>query len=295
MICLKLFIKNNGKLNNKDNNNMTKENVKTEEKKVNLMQNLKSNAELTKVLSLALKTTTGLETSVLPKISDAIKNVILEYRKMTEKNTKTDESENAVQTKALREHAYSLVDYDRKRDGANSSFETLVGRAIKAGIFSADHPEQMQIDTKTSQIFVMSKIAVPFKTEELKGVKGGVKKIPNTDTNMVPIHTGIIDKVFRGQYHVPTRAKRTPQNDVEKMSFNKIADLFFKDFNKAIDYAMKKDVRYFDMVDDKSHDILSNISALFNSKAYQNFRNFSLDYQVGIDGNLEKIDNKKSA
>lgn len=274
---------------------MTKENIKTEDKQNDLMNTLKSNEDLKKVLKIALKTTEGLETSVLPKISDALKNLILEYRKITSKNTQTDESLKAVQTKALREHAYSLVDYNRQRDGVNTSFETLVGRAIKAGIYSADHPNEMQIDTKTSQIFVMSKIATPFIVEKLEGQKTNAVKKENTSEKLVPVHTGTIDKVYRTKYAVPTRAKRTPQNDIEKMSFNKIAELFFKDFNKAIDYAVKKDVRYFDMVDEKTHNFLSNISALFNSKAYQEFRNFSLDYKVGIGGDLEKINNKKSA
>lgn len=274
---------------------MTNENVKNENKQVDLMNSLKSNEDLKKVLKVALKTTDGLETNVLPKISDALKNLILEYRKITAKNTKTDESIKAVQTKALREHAYSLVDYNRQRDGKNTSFETLVSRAIKAGIYSADHPNEMQIDTKTNQIFVMSKIATPFTIEKLEGQKTNTIKKENKDEKLVPVHTGTIDKVFRTKYHVATRAKRTPQNDVVNMSFNKIADLFFKGFNKNIDYAVKKDVKYFDNIDEKSHELLSNISALFNSKAYQEFRNFSLQYRSGIDGNLEKIDNKKIA
>ena len=286
MICLKLFIKNNGKSNNKVNN-MTKEIKKADTKKENLMLDLKSNEALKNTLNLALKNTSNLMNVLLPKIADAIKDVVLEYKKATEKNTKTSDSEKAIQTKALREHSYDLVGYVRT-NGINHAFEMVVTRAIKLGLMLVDHPKEFQVDTKNSKVFVMSKIATPFIVEKLDGQKANSKKKENTSTELVEVNTGVVDRAYKVKYAVPTRASRKPQTQDSNMTFGQISNQFFSQFNKALDYATKKDVRFFDMVDEKTMETLANINAMFNSQAYKGMRDFSIDYEIDINGDLKK-------
>ena len=62
-----------------------------------------------------------------------------------------------------------------------------------------DFKDEFNID-KDNQVFVKSMVAVPFKVQKLEGVKGGTKKVKNTDVELVPVHTGIIDKVWNTKY-----------------------------------------------------------------------------------------------
>ena len=59
----------------------------------------------------------------------------------------------------------------------------------------------------------------------------------------------------------------------------------------------KKDVKFFDIVDEQVWDNLSNIFTLFNSRAYEDMRNFSEDYEVSINGTdvIKKDKSKKIA
>ena len=70
---------------------MTNETKKADIKKTNLMLDLKSNETLKNTLNLALKNTSNLMNVLLPKIADAIKNVVIEYKNATAKNTKTSD------------------------------------------------------------------------------------------------------------------------------------------------------------------------------------------------------------
>ena len=267
---------------------MTNETKKADIKKTNLMLDLKSNETLKNTLNLALKNTSNLMNVLLPKIADAIKNVVLEYKKATEKNTKTTDSEKAIQTKALREHSYDLVWYVRT-NGINHAFEMVVTRAIKLGLMLVDHPKEFQVDTKNSKVFVMSKIATPFIVEKLEGQKANNKKRENTSTELVEVNTGVVDRAYKVKYAVPTRVSRKPKTTDEKLNFSQSASLFFNQFNKALDYATKKDVRFFDMVDEKTLETLANINAMFNSQAYKGMRDFSIDYEIDINGDLKKV------
>ena len=267
---------------------MSNENKKADIKKTNLMLDLKSNETLKNTLNLALKNTSNLMNVLLPKIADAIKNVVLEYKKATEKNTKTSDSEKAIQTKALREHSYDLVGYVRT-NGINHAFEMVVTRAIKLGLMLVDHPKEFQVDTKNSKVFVMSKIATPFIVEKLEGQKANNKKRENTSTELVEVNTGVVDRAYKVKYAVPTRVSRKPKTTDEKLSFSQSTSLFFSQFNKALDYATKKDVRFFDMVDEKTIETLANINAMFNSQAYKGMRDFSIDYEIDINGDLKKV------
>ena len=42
------------------------------------------------------------------------------------------------------------------------------------------------------------------------------------------------------------------------------------------------------MVDEKTMETLSNINAMFNSQAYKGMRDFSIDYEIDINGDLKK-------
>jgi hypothetical protein len=67
-------------------------------------------------LTLALKNTSSIMKVLLPRIAVSVKELVLEYKKLTEKNTDTDDKKNQIQMKALREHCYNLVGYNRKTD-----------------------------------------------------------------------------------------------------------------------------------------------------------------------------------
>ena len=152
-----------------------------------------------------------------------------------------------------------------------------------------DHPKEFQVDTKNSKVFVMSKIATPFIVEKLEGQKANNKKRENTSTELVEVNTGVVDRAYKVKYAVPTRVSRKPKTTDEKLSFSQSASLFFSQFNKALDYATKKDVRFFDMVDEKTIETLANINAMFNSQAYKGMRDFSIDYEIDINGDLKKV------
>ena len=83
----------------------------------------------------------------------------------------------------------------------------------------------------------------------------------------------------------------------ELIKIFKSAKKFFVNFDKAITYANKKDDKFFDIVDEQVWDNLSNIFTLFKSKAYEDMRNFSEDYEVSINGTdvIKKDKSKKIA
>jgi hypothetical protein len=262
--------------------------MKNETKKqVSPINNANSNVNLKTHLTLALKNTSSIMKVLLPKIAVSVKDLIIEYKKLTEKNTDTDEKKNQIQMKALREHCYSLVGYNRKTD-PNSAFEMVCTRAVKLGLMMTDHETEFDVDSKNSQIFIMSKIATPFKVEKLEGQVSATKKIPNHDENLVEVNTGVIDRVYNVKYGNPnTRKPKTNDTKIE-LTFKDTAKSFYKLFNKALDYSAKKDVRFFDLVDEDTMKQLSLIDTLFNCENYKAMRNFSLDYQVSVEGELEK-------
>jgi len=167
---------------------------KSQKENDNYMLSLKSNESLKKVLFKAKNISTTLMTNIVPQLATSIKNVVAEM--LNNKNITKLKDWNTI--KFLRQHCYVLADYNRK-DNINSAFEMAVTRGVKLGLMLNDFKDEFNID-KDNQVFVKSMVAVPFKKEELKGVKGGTKKIKNTDVELVPIHTGIIDKVWNTKY-----------------------------------------------------------------------------------------------
>ena len=270
--------------------------MKNETKKqISPINNANSNVNLKTHLTLALKNTSSIMKVLLPKIAVSVKDLIIEYKKLTEKNTDTDEKNNQIQMKALREHCYSLVGYNRKTD-PNSAFEMVCTRAVKLGLMMTDHATEFDVDSKNSQIFVMSKIATPFKVEKLEGQVSATKKIPNNEENLVEVNTGVIDRVYNVKYGNPNKRKAKTKDEKVELTFKDNAKSFYKLFNKALDYSKKKDVRFFDLVDEETMKQLSLIDTLFNGENYKVMRSFSLDYQVSLSGELEKTSlNKKTA
>mgnify|MGYP001247529072 CR=1 FL=1 len=160
----------------------------------NYMQSLKSNEPLKKVLFKAKNISTTLMTNIVPQLATSIKSVVAEM--MNNKNITKLKDWNTI--KFLRQHCYDLADYDRK-ENINSAFEMAVSRGVKLGLMLNDFKDEFNID-KDNQVFVKSMVAVPFKVQKLEGVKGGTKKVKNTDVELVPVHTGIIDKVWNTKY-----------------------------------------------------------------------------------------------
>ena len=170
------------------------ESDKTQKENENYMLSLKSNESLKKVLFKAKNISTTLMTNIVPQLATSIKNMVAEM--LNNKNITKLKDWNTI--KFLRQHCYDLAEYDRKNE-INSAFEMAVTRGVKLGLMLNDFNDEFNID-KNNQVFVKSMVAVPFKVQKLEGVKGGTKKVKNTDVELVPVHTGIIDKVWNTKY-----------------------------------------------------------------------------------------------
>jgi len=167
---------------------------KTQKENENYMLSLKSNESLKKVLFKAKNISTTLMTNIVPQLATSIKSVVAEM--LNNKNITKLKDWNTI--KFLRQHCYDLADYDRK-ENINSAFEMAVTRGVKLGLMLNDFKDEFNID-KDNQVFIKSMVAVPFKKEIKEGVKGGTKQVKNTDVELVPVHTGIIDKVWNTKY-----------------------------------------------------------------------------------------------
>jgi len=253
------------------------------------------NGNLKRYLNLALKNTREIMRVLLPKIAVEIQNMIEFHINATKGNIKTDKTK-IINEKAIREHIYGLVFYKAK-DEKNGAFETVVARAMHLAIMKVDTPNEIEIDDKNSKIYMVSKVATPFIEQKLKGQKGAIKKIPNTSNELVEINTGVIDTVHKIRSGKVSKGSKTKDAQMIANNFKAISKAFFINFDKSISLANKKDVKFFDMVDEQVWQNLSNIFTLYNSKAYQDMRNFSEDYEVAIDGNsvIKKDTTKKIA
>ena len=251
------------------------------------------NANLKRYLSLALKNTREMMRVLLPKIAVEVEKMINFHLNSTKNQVQTNETKKIINEKAIREHLYNLVGYKAKEE-KNGAFETVVYRAINLGKMKVDTPDQIEIDDKNSKIFMVSKVATPFIEQKLKGQKGGTKKVPNESNDLVEVNTGTIDTVYKIRSGKISKGGSTKDTKMIANNFKAISKAFFVNFDKAMTLANKKDVKFFDMVDESVWQNLSNTFTLFNSKAYQDMRNFSEDYEVAIDGeNVIKKDTSK--
>jgi hypothetical protein len=235
-------------------------------------------------LKLALKNTSILTSVIMPKIANSLKDYINEFKAKIKDNTKLDDSKKLIQRKALTEHCYDLVEYNRK-NGVNHAFEMVVSRSIKLALMLVDYPNEFNVDTKDNKVFIMDKIATPMIEHKKEGQKAGVKKVANTSTELVEVHTGVVDKVYAKKYPVKKRGGKSKV----KVNLMKQAVEFFDTLKVVENKANKKDVEFFDYIDnDEIFAKLENIKNFLNSKSYQNIRAFSVEYQQAFDGSLEK-------
>ena len=154
---------------------------------------------------------------------------------------------------------------------------------------------------------MVSRVATPFIEQKLQGQKGGMKKIPNTSNELVEINTGVIDTVHKIRTGKVSKNSKTKDAQVISNNFKSISKAFFEiidspifiqnGLDKLLSLSSKKKVEFFDLVDEEVHDHLSNILTLMNSDAYTDMRNFSVDYEVSINGKdvIKKDNNKKIA
>ena len=273
---------------NKENNN--EKNIQTP------FENFtEKNGNLKRYLTMALKNTREIMKVLLPKIAVEIQKMIEFHLNATKNQVKTDKTK-LINEKAIREHIYNLVGYVAKEE-RNGAFETVVARAMYLAKMKVETPNDIEIDDKNSKIFMVSKVATPFIQQKLEGQKGGIKKIPNTSMELVEINTGVIDTVYKIRSGKVSKGSKTKDAQTITNNFKSVSKAFFDGLSKVLDLSSKKKVEFFDMVDEQVHDNLSNILALMTSKAYTDMRNFSVDYEVAINGTdvVKKDNNKKIA
>ena len=253
------------------------------------------NGNLKRYLNLALKNTREIMKVLLPKIAVEIQKMIEFHINSTKDDIKTDKTK-IINEKAIREHIYGIVGYVAKEE-KNVAFEKVVDRALHLAIMKVNTPNDIKIDDVNSKIYMVSKVATPFLKVEKKGQKGSVEYKPNTDDQLVEINTGTIDTVHKIRSGKVSKGSKTKDAQTIANNFKAISKAFFINFDKAMNYSMKKKPEFFDMVDEETWQNLSNIFTLYNSKAYQDMRNFSQDYEVSIDGEtvIKKDHNKKIA
>jgi len=253
------------------------------------------NGNLKRYLNLALKNTREIMKVLLPKIAVEIQKMIEFHINATKDQIKTDKNK-IINEKAIREHIYSLVGYVAKEE-KNGAFETVVARAMHLAIMKVNTPNDIEIDEKNSKIFMVSRVATPFIEQKLQGQKGGIKKIPNTSNELVEINTGVIDTVHKIRTGKVSKNSKTKDVQVIANNFKSISKAFLNGLDKLLSLSSKKKVEFFDLVDEEVHDNLSNILTLMNSDAYTDMRNFSVDYEVSINGKdvIKKDNNKKIA
>ena len=268
-----------------------KENKTIENSQTPLERFSNNNANLKRYLNLALKNTSEIMKVLLPKIAVEVRNVIQSVVNEQKNQTKTEKSKKVLNEKAIREQMYDLVGYKRKEE-ENGAFEIVVYRAIKLGKMMVDYPKEFDVDEKNSKIFVMSKVATPIIVEKLEGQKSNTEKKPNTSEKLVEVNTGTIDRVYKVKYGGGSSGGSTDKNILIDTKFKSVSNDMFKLLDRAINYSKKKNVKFFDMVDEDVWNNLSNIFTLFNSDAYKDMREFSQNYRVSISGDLENIKDK---
>ena len=272
---------------------MTKETKKETNETKNFMESLKANESLKTLLSTALKNTHSLMSVLLPKLSLAIKDLIVEFNLKNKDNTKTTDTD-LIQVKALREHAFNLVNYNRKQQ-LNTAFEMVVTRAIRLALMATDYSTEFNVDTKTNSVFVMSKIATPYIVEKLEGQKSATKKRPNTSTELVEINTGIIDKIYRVKYPTKVLRRAKTKDESQEYTLKDMALAFSKNFKLAVNYATNRKVDFFDLIDDDTVKTITEMKKLLDT-SFNQVVNFNNQFQVDIDGDgIEKRETLKTA
>ena len=252
--------------------------------KKHFQENIKANESLKDILKLALKQTSTTTKQVLPKLANAVVNYINEFKQHLDGKTKTDEMMALLSRSELSKHCYDLVGYNRK-DETNDLFEKVVSRAVRLAIMIVDYPTEFAVDEKTNEVFVMSKTLEPKVEKKVKGSKV-VSKENNNDESLLPVSTYVVDKMYKIKYPTKSRNGKT-QDEKTLNNFKNITVDMVKSFKKIIKMSKRKDVKFFDVVDDTTFESLEELKNLLNSEDYQTIRQFSVEYQVDYNGNLE--------
>ena len=255
---------------------MTKEKAKKVDNTDNLLMSLKANEKAKKVLFLATNLSNNLS-KLVPKMAVSVDEIITEIDKRQDIKIK-----GQIDFNFLKSHLYTLAGYNKaKKDRA---FEMAVIRGVKLGIKMNSEPKIFKVEN--DEILIMSKVAVPFKTEQLKGVKGGIKKIANTDENLVPVNTGIIDNIWSSTMAVKTRKPSTKDT---ARNIKEISNEFLTELNKVYNSANKKDyAKLLSMVDEKVIENFGNILALLQDNIIRNQWTKANDLQANdVSGNLK--------
>ena len=243
-----------------------------------ILGSLKANENAKKVLFRASNLSNNLM-KLVPEMAISVNEII------TEIDTKQKgKIKGQIDLQFLRTHLYTLASYDRKT-ATNSAFEMAVTRAVKLGILMNTDKNQFSVNSK-NEVLVMDKIATPMIEVFKKGQKGGATKETNTSEKLVPVHTGLIDKVWSTKFAVATR---TPSTKDTAKNFKKISNEFLTELNKVYNYASKKDyAKLLSMVDEKVIENLGNALALLQDNAIRSEWVKANDLQANdVSGNLK--------
>ena len=278
MIYLKLIKIIIGK-SNKGNNMSKKTMIKEIEQKENqdLLMSLKANEKAKKVLFMATNLGNNL-IKLVPKMAVSVNEIITEIDKRQDIKIKGE-----IDFSFLKDHLYKLASYDKAKK--DRGFEMSVIRGVKLGIKMNSQPKVFKVEN--DEILIMSKVAVPFKTEQLKGVKGGTTKKENKDETLVPVNTSIIDTIWSATQPTKKRSSRT--KDTAK-NLNTISNEFLTELNKVYNYAQKKDnAKLLSMVTEKTIENFGNILALLQDNIIRNQWTKASELQAtNVDGNLKQ-------
>ena len=279
MINLKIY--KNKLVNLIKDKKMTKEIKKVIENNTNnekILGSLKANENAKKVLFKATNLSNNLM-KLVPEMAVSVNEII------TEIDTKQKgKIKGQIDLQFLRSHLYTLASYDRKK-AVNSAFEMAVTRSVKLGILMNTEKNQFSVNEK-NEVLVMDKIATPMVDVIKKGQKGGSTKVANTSEKLVPVHTGLIDKVWSTKFAVQTR---TPSTKDTARNFKTLSNEFLTELNKVYNYASKKDyAKLLTMVDEKVIENLGNTLALLQDNSIRNEWTKANDLQAtDVSGNLK--------
>jgi len=259
----------------------TKKDVKITDNDINenILSSLKSNTPMTALLNKVSNLSNGLM-KLVPEMAVLVNDMITELDSKQKGKIK-----GQIDMAFLKTHLYNLSLYKRKI-AVNSAFEMAVTRAVKLGILMNTDNEQFSVNDK-NEVLVMDKIATPMVDVIKKGQKGGSTKVANTSTDLVPVHTGLIDKVWSTKFAVATR---TPSTKDTAKNFKEISNEFLTELNKVYNYASKKDyAKLLSMVDEKVIENLGNALALLSDNAIRNEWVKANDLQANdVSGNLKQ-------
>ena len=260
---------------------MTKEIKKVIENNTNnekILGSLKANDNAKKVLFKATNISNNLM-KLVPEMAVSVNEIIIEIDTKQKGKIK-----GQIDLAFLRTHLYNLASYDRK-NSVNSAFEMAVTRSVKLGILMNTEKNQFSVNDK-NEVLVMDKIATPMIDVNKKGQKGGATKIANTSEKLVPVHTGLIDKVWSTKFAVQTR---TPSTKDTARNFKTLSNEFLTELNKVYNYASKKDyAKLLTMVDEKVIENLGNTLALLQDNAIRSEWTKANDLQAtDVSGNLK--------